>query len=264
MTDHIENLLPGYLDDTLDQKERNAVEGHLEVCDACKKELEALRELFHVFEAEKTIDVPNNISTNFYAMLEQEKAKNDIPVPFPNSNVKTKTIPIGNVFKVAASIALIIGAFLLGKYQKGQESNALLAQAANENMAIKQTAMLSLMENKSASKRIQGVGYIESFEMPDEAIVKALADRVLFDENTNVRLTAATALQQFTASEIVKNTFIEVLKIEKDPGIQILIIQALVKIQEKKAVMPMRELLENEETQPFVKAEIKQALPQII
>jgi len=264
MTDYIKNLLPGYLDDTLNQKERDMVEAHLEDCDECKKELEELRELFHAFEAEQTTVVPHTIRTNFYDMLETEKEKNESVIPLPNSKVETKRIGIGTFFKVAASIALLIGSFLLGKYQGDQEATTLLAQAADENLAITQTAMLSLMENKSASKRIQGVGYIDVFEMPDEAIVKALADRVLFDENTNVRLTAATALQQFAASEIVKNTFIEALGIEKDPGIQILIIQALVKIQEKKAVIPMRELLDNEETQPFIKAQIKEALPQII
>ncbi|WP_394747687.1 zf-HC2 domain-containing protein [Spongiimicrobium salis] len=264
MKEHIQQLLPAYLDKTLDQKERAEVEHHLETCDVCRKELEALRVLFQAFETEKKAEVPDRVRTNFYAMLEEEKTKNASVLSLPNSGTKTRGIGFANMFKVAASIALLIGAFLLGKYQKGQESNALLAQVAHENLAIKQTAMLSLMENKSASKRIQGVEYIEAFEEPDEAIVKALADRVLYDENTNVRLTAVTALQQFRTSEIVKNTFIEALGVEKDPGIQILIIQTLVNLQEKKAVKPMKELLENEETQPFIKTQIQQALPQII
>ena len=149
-----------------------------------------------------TTVVPHTIRTNLYDMLEAEKEKNESVIPLPNSKVETKRVRIGTFFKVAASIALLIGSFLLGKYQGDQSATTLLAQAADENLAITQTAMLSLMENKSASKRIQGVGYIEVFEMPDEAIVKALADRVLFDENTNCLLYTSPSPRDLSTSRM--------------------------------------------------------------
>ena len=124
--------------------------------------------------------------------------------------------------------------------------------------------MLSLMENQSASRRIQGVNLIEEFTIPDEAIITALANRMLFDNNTNVRLSAVEALGKFTQSDTVKKTFITALETEKDPSIQITIIHTLVTIQEKKAIAPMQRLLEQEETQPFVKQQIKSLLPSII
>lgn len=152
----------------------------------------------------------------------------------------------------------------MGKYQQEEKSGKEIALLTNESMQVKQMAMLSLMENKSASKRIQGVNYIDEFSKPDEAIVMALADRMLYDENINVRRTAVEVLGGFTASETVKNSYIKALKIEKDPGIQIAIIQILGQLREKKAIAPMKYLLEQEDTQPYVKKQLESTLPQII
>ena len=87
---------------------------------------------------------------------------------------------------------------------------------------------------------------------------------MLYDENTNVRLTAVEALREFANSEAVKEAFITALQNEKDPSIQITLIHTLVEIQEKKAIQPMRRLLEQQETQPFVKQQIESLLPKII
>ena len=134
----------------------------------------------------------------------------------------------------------------------------------DEAQKVKQLAVISLLENQSASKRIQGVQYIEEFSTPDTTIIDALVDRLLEDEHTNVRLSAMEALSAFRNSERVKKAFIQALKTEKDPSIQIAIIQNLVQMQEKKAIGPMQDLLQQEETQPFIKEEITNALPKII
>ncbi|MEC7263138.1 MAG: HEAT repeat domain-containing protein, partial [Bacteroidota bacterium] len=61
----------------------------------------------------------------------------------------------------------------------------------------------------------------------------------------------------------VKNVLIEALEKEKNPSIQVAIIQTLVQIQEKKAAEPMKKLLEKEDTQPFIKEQIKAVLPSL-
>tara|TARA_R110002020_G_scaffold454448_6_gene670244 strand:- start:173954 stop:174748 length:795 start_codon:yes stop_codon:yes gene_type:complete len=259
-TEHVSALLPDYLDNNLDQNRREIVEIHLKGCDSCQKELEELRQLFTAFKTEPQEEVPASVSANFYAMLEEEKAKQTNII-----SLKAKSKPaqhwIPEFLKIAAAIALIIGAYFFGKNQEQTATHQTIASLETKNEGFKQTAMLSLMENQSASKRIQGVNYIDQFSKPDEAIMQALIDRMLHDENTNVRLTATEALEKFTTSEQVKNAFITALEQETDPGIQIKIIQILVKIQEKKAVKPMQRLLETDNTQPFVKDQIKSLMP---
>jgi len=247
---HIIELLPEYLDNLLNEAQKTKVEVHLKDCQSCSQELNELKSLFK--------------EANFFEQIELEKQNSSKVVSLDSTPMQRKSNWTSNLLKIAASIALLMGTYFFGKQQQSKAVNNEIAQLTDETLAYKQTAMLSLMENKSASRRIQGVNYIEEFEQPDEAIVKALADRMLYDENTNVRAAAVEVLANYTKSEKVKDTFIEALKTERDPGIQIIIIQTLGKIQEKKAEIPMKELLNSEETQPFVKEQIESILTTII
>jgi len=256
----ISSQLPAYLDGLLSPKERQQVEDHLAVSESCRKELEELRMLFTAFEEEQVQIPSDRLRVQFDQALDQEKLSQSKVVQLD----KNKGGWPFNLLKIAASVALLIAAFQTGRILEMKKSDQDVAAILEESLQIKQTAMLSLMENQSASKRIQGVGYIEEFPNPDEAIVQALAKRLLHDENDIVRLNAFEALTSLASSETVKSVFIEALGKEKNPSIQIGIIQALVKNKEKKAVAPMQRLLEQEDTQPFVKNEIELALPKII
>ncbi len=258
--EHVSDLLPEYLDNVLPKTTAGKVEKHLQACAECKKELEELKVLFKAFKEEDTSVPSERMRTTFEQILEQEKLNS----PKVISLEKKKINWASNLLKIAASVALLVASFQTGRILQMEKSNDDVAALLEESLQVKQTAMLSLMENQSASKRIQGVNYIQEFPNPDEAIVKALANRLLKDDNDNVRLNAFEALSGLSTSELVKSVFIEALENEKNPSIQIGIIQALVKIHEKKAVAPMQKLLEQEDTQPFVKNEIKMALPKII
>ncbi|MEX0313988.1 MAG: HEAT repeat domain-containing protein, partial [Allomuricauda sp.] len=252
--EHVSDLLPEYLDNILPKAKAIEVEEHLSDCPTCQKELEELKMLFEAFAKETTAVPSDRLRSKFEEALEIEKASTTKVVSL--STERKKSSWASNMLKVAASIALLVGSFQMGSLFQQRKGNEDLAFAQNESLQLKQTTMLSLMENQSASKRIQGVNYIEEFPNPDEAVVKALANRLLYDENDNVRLNAFEALSKFTSSETVKTAFIEALGMEKNPSIQIAIIQALVQIQEKKAIGPMQKLLEREDTQPFIKNEI--------
>ncbi|WP_421810541.1 HEAT repeat domain-containing protein [Flagellimonas sp.] len=257
---HISDLIPAYLDGILDESTRKKVEEHLPQCPNCKKELEEMQTLFDAFEEEDAQAPTDRLRNKFEKALEAEKENLGRVVPL---TPKKKSNWATDLLKVAASIALLVASFQMGSLLQQKKVDGDITALKDETLQMKQTAMLSLMENQSASKRIQGVNYIEEFEHPDEAIIQALANRLLHDENDNVRLTAFEALSKFSASDTVKNVFIEALGKEKNPSIQIGIIEMLVQIQEKKAIAPMKKLLEQEDTQPFIKEQIKAVLPKI-
>ncbi|GLU43014.1 HEAT repeat domain-containing protein [Allomuricauda sp. NBRC 101325] len=254
---HVFDEIPDYLDGNLNDAAKTAFEKHVENCNDCQSELEEMKAFLNVLD-EDVAPPSNRLKANFEAALEQEKQHQGKVVQLESKSSSNWT---GNVLKIAASIALLVASFQMGSLFQQRKADADIAQLQDETNQMKQTAMLSLMENQSASKRIQGVNYIEEFEQPDEAIIQALANRLLKDENDNVRMTAFDALSKFTSSETVKNTFIDALGNEKNPSIQVALIQALVQIQEKKAAEPMKKLLEKEDTQPFIKEQIKAVLP---
>lgn len=257
---HIVDLIPEYLDGHLSDTEVKKLELHIQDCPACRKEIDEYKLLFGAFGSEQEVLPSNKLKANFEQLLQEEK---DSQVKVVSIDSKPRN-GMFQVLKVAASIALLVSAFFIGKNSQKNEFQNEFAALEEQTVEIKQTAMISLLENQSASKRIQGVQYINDFINPDEAIVIALADRMLNDENTNVRLSAMEALANFKNSDIVKEAFIEALRTENDPSIQIAIIQNLVEIQEKKAIGPMQDLLEQEGTQPFIKEEITNAIPKII
>ncbi len=261
--EHIIDLIPDYLDQVLEDDQRTLFEAHIKICTVCAEELEQYNVLFDAFSQEEEAIPSSQMRSNFLEQLAQEKQEQSQIVPI-SSKASTSSFPWKSLSKIAASIAALVGAFLLGQYQQIEKSNRTIAALKNEELRAKQTAMLSLMENQSASKRIQGVAYIDGFADPDEAIVVALINRMHRDENANVRLTALEALSKFTTSPMVKEAYIKALSTEENPSIQIALIQNLVKVQEKRAIAPMKLLLEREETQPFVRDEIENVLPQII
>jgi hypothetical protein len=261
---HITELLPEYLDGLLEGAQRQEVEEHLRTCGECAKELRELKILLGAFEREGKAVPPESLTTNFYALLEKEKELASKGVQISGERGRAWNGWAVTGLRAAAGVALLIGAFFLGKYREAQVHHKEIAFLRAETLEVRQTAMLSLMENRSASKRIQGVNYITQLHHLDKDIINALTDRMLYDENTNVRLTAVEALGKFTTSGKVKATFITALKTERDPTVQIAIIHTLVRIQEKKALAPMRELLGQEDTQPFVKEQIESLIPSII
>jgi hypothetical protein len=259
--EHISDLIPEYLDGSLDNKTVKIIEEHLADCPQCQQEVNETKALFTAFGSD-VVEVPSErLLSSFEEALQSEKATLGKVVSL--SPEKKHHNWANSILKIAASIALLVASFQMGGVFQQKKIDQQLAELQDENLNMKQTAMLSLMENQSASKRIQGVAYIDEFENPDESIIQALGNRLLNDENDNVRLTAFEALSKYTSSETVKNVLIEALEKEKNPSIQVAIIQALVLIQEKKAAEPMKKLLENEDTQPFIKEQIKAVLPSL-
>lgn len=261
---HVTNSLMDYLDGILDQEEHAQIASHLKECSTCKQELEQLKELYGAFEQEPVLRPSNRVKENFLEALKIEQA-DAIATTFQNDTPSIwRKSGLGVFLKIAAGIALLIGAFTLGRTLNLKQEDQSFAAQENKILEIQQTAMISLIGNQSPSKRIQGVNLISKFENPDEEIINALINRLLLDENMNVRLTAVEALSMFAKSETVKSAFIKVLATEKDPSVQIAIIQNLVRIQAQNAAEPMKRLLEQEDTQPFVKEEIKRVLAEII
>ena len=259
--DHIEDLIPDYLDGELSANAKIDFEVHLKNCPQCSKELEAYKKLLDAV-AQDTLEMPSkNVTVGFEKMLSNEQ---DNQVRVVNIGTQSNKTWWQNIPRVAAGITLLIASYFVGKYtEQGQAQNQIVS-LQNEAMEYKEVALISLLENESASKRMQGVQLVQDFEKPDEQIVSALGQKMLNDENTNVRLSALEALSSFSYSEQVKQIFVKALDSEKNPSVQLAIIEVLVELQEKKAIAPMKKILEEEGTQPFIKDQINSAIPKII
>ena len=248
----IENQFVEFLEDSLSEVANSEIKEHLKSCSNCVKGLEEMKTFLFVLE-NREMEIPSiNLRTNFEKILAQEIEENQPKVILLQTKQDWKSY-----LRVAASILLIVSAFLIGKYQSD------LTKFANLEDTNKQK-VLALLENNSASKRIQAVSNAEQFSEKDTKIIKALISRLLFDKNTNVRSAAAEALSKFSSKLIVREALIKAMITDKNTSVQIELIQILAKIQEKRAIKPMEKMLKNEETPQYVKQQLQLNLPSLL
>lgn len=260
--EQIHTQLIDYLDGNLDNDVAKEIEKHIEHCDRCINELQELGVLLRDIDKEPQQLPDRRLRSNFDELLKKEIAlQNDTKVVSLETNSKSYW-KMG--LQVAATVALVVSAYFYGKTNSKDSYLQEMATLEKEKMEMKETMTISLIENESASKRLQAVNYAEEFEKPGNEILKALINKMYYDDQMNVRLAAAEALAKFAQNDLVRDALISALEKEEDPGMQIELIQILVSIQEKRAVPLMEKLLQNEATPNYVKDQVKVVLPSLI
>lgn len=238
-----------YLEGSLSKEDKIEVENQLKSSVDLRNELTEMKSFLSILENDKMETPSANLKLNFDKILAKEIEENH-PKVIP---LKHKT-HWKSYLRIAASILIVISAFLLGKYQSN-----------NTSSIEKNTAeVLTLLENNSASKRILAVTNAEEFTSKNTKIIEALINRLFFDKNTNVRLAAAEALSKFSSEELVRDALIKSLETDKSTIVQIEVITILSKIQEKRAIKPMEKMLKNEETPQYVKQQLELNLSTLI
>jgi HEAT repeat protein len=248
----IQENLTEYLESSISENISSEVKSHLKSCDHCAKELEKLNTFLSLLNAEEIETPSKNLQANFDEMLAEEIKKNQPKIVQlePKQNWKSYV-------RIAASIVIVVSAFLIGKQQS---NNTKIANTEKTN----KEEVLALLENTSASKRILAVANAEAFTKKDTKIIDALINTLLFDKNANVRLSAAEALSKFSSEAMVRDALIKSLETDSNSSVQIELIQILTKIQEKRALEPMQKMLKNEETPLYVKQQLELNLPSLL
>ena len=236
----IQNKLVDFLDGNLNEEEMGLIENSLQECEDCLQELEELKQLFSDLSNEKIEQPSARIRSNFEQLLEYEKSKKVTEVI--SIQGKTSWKPY---LRIAASVLIVASAFIIGTMVGNEKSNSKEAQ------------ILAKIESESASQRIAALNLSEDVNATSTKIKQAFINRLLYDEKPSVRLAALDALTKFSTEENVKLAFIKALETDNDPAVQIELIQILVKIQEKRALSPMKELLTKKEVPDYVKTQIQ-------
>jgi predicted nucleic-acid-binding protein len=254
------------LDNKLDADTKHKVEQHLAKCNTCSDEVEETMQLMDAMQNRTNKQPSASLKTGFYKMLDNEKNKSsDIVKINPQITRNEEYGQRGQeqthnkffFYRVAATIAILITGFLIGyMFNPNRAGNGELASLQNDVTQMK-TMMFSQLDANSASKRIEAVRDLEKYSKPDEEVTQSLINTMNNDENINVRTAAANALSKYAYDEDVKSALINALDKQKDPLMQITLINILVDLKERKAIEPMKELLLNDSTMNVVRAQAK-------
>lgn len=248
----IQDKLMAYVMHEVSDTERNLIEEHIESCDVCQLELKNSRLIIEALDEVKEEQPSLTIKHRFENALQEE-------IKLEKERSKVVRLETKHEWKsylrVAASVVILISGYFLGKMSNNEPE-------INSNK--EQQALFTLLENQSASKRILAISKTTTYSVDDTRIIDALINKMFVDKNINVRLAAVEALTKFSSLEKVRNALLKALETDTEPSVQIELIQVLAEIQEKRALIPMKKLLDHEETPDYVKQELAYNMPTLI
>jgi hypothetical protein len=260
-----------FLTGTLTQKEKKEITDHLESCEECLNEFEAARKIWDLM-AEYPIPEPSlNMNAGFDAMLNNYR-ETLIASRNPLREWLNKIREYWSVQaqpRLAFSLALmaigLVAGYLL--HQPGGSATAYNKQIdslSSQVSQIKQVMMLSLLNDPSASQRIQAVSYTEELSSVDLKVTNALFTTLNEDPNVNVRLATLEALVKLAGNPKVREGLVRSIDLQDSPLMQSAIADAMVKLQEKSSVKSLQKLLNKKDLNKMVKINIEKSIQKLI
>jgi hypothetical protein len=243
----LESLIIDYIDNKLNSVDRHFVEQELMRNAEAFKLYEQLKEVMQVMDRAARLEPSSKLKTSFDKILAEEIQENK----------KTKTVFFQPIFyRVAAAVTLLVVVVGFGFWVNNYNEQKKRLADVERQMEETRQMMRSLLENQlSASQRMQGVNVAMSVNKVDKQIVKALYKTMTEDPNSNVRLAALDALDRLSKDASVRQLLISSLSVQKDPVVQIALIQLLVKLNEKGVVNDLQKIVDDSETMQAVKDE---------
>jgi hypothetical protein len=243
-----ETLLIDYIDGRLSQAEEKEVERRLARDEAMKKLYNQLKLVLQALDKSPAWQPKASLRTGFEKMLDQELAV--------SKKAARQVFFHPVVYRAAAAVILVMLGIGIGYWiNKNVQQHSELEALRKEMQATKHMMMAMLDNRQSASQRVLGATAAYRMEKPDDQIVRALVRAMNEDPNTNVRLAALEALGKFYQQEQVRKSLIASLAIQKDPVVQIALIQLLVRIKEKGVIKDLEKIVDDVQTMKAVKDE---------
>jgi hypothetical protein len=254
--EEIAELLPDFLQEDLRLEQKNIVERHLESCVECSEVAELWKKLALIPDEQ-----PSAASRQrFEAMLQAyQTGRGDDGVA---RRVSDRGASFWNVLQwlhspvgaVAWSIALVAVGTYLGLQLGSSKANSQdLAAMHTELSNMRQMVALSMLQQQSASQRLEGVTWTRREEHLDPQVLSALMRTLRYDPSVDVRLAALDALSRHAAQPQVKKTVVDALQEQQSPLVQVALIDQLVEWRDADAAPRLEKLRQLPNLNPTVR-----------
>ena len=254
------------LDNELTALGKQALESHLADCTECRTELASMQKVWALMGTLKAPEPSSEMKAKFQSMLQDYKAS--------TQETKGAWTRIGNwlsrvwevqprlplAYPLAIAILGLGGGYFIFHNSNGAKQEQQLEALSGQMQELRQTMMLALLQNPSASQRIRGVSYTSEVGGADKKVIEALLETLDNDPNVNVRISALDALMSLANSADVREGMIRSIVRQDSPLMQSAIADAMLKLQEKRSVKPFQELLKQKDLDAGVRDKIKQTI----
>lgn len=237
-------LLVQYLEGNLSSQEEQVLQSRLEKEPTLRAEWMVLQEIYTDFERVERVEVPAHVDQTFYQFLEKQEGLAAVPAI-------RSMLPHWKWVSVAASVA-IISALVFSLYLNWTQQQEM-ADLRAEMEQTQKMLILSMLENPSASDRMQAVGVSLQQASKDDEILQALQQVLDYDPNVNVRLKAASSLAEFVDEPEVIKILLASLEQQSHPQVQIRLIEILTAARKKEALGIFQDMLQQEDIMEIVR-----------
>ena len=264
--EEIEDLMADYLRGKLNSDRAMLVQEHVAACARCSEEVEIWKKLALIPEEQPS----PMLRARFQAMLESyqegrwEKAS--------LASERNKFLGVSDLARwlrtpslsAAWACVLLVAAFLAGRYidRTPNTSDQQLAAMREELHSTRQLVALSLLQQQSASERLEGVSW-STRVAPDPQVLDALQHTLRYDSSVDVRLAALDALSRYGSRPDVSRGLVESLEGQESPLVQVALIKTLVDLRESGALAPLKRMQRAPGLDPTVRKQADWAIRQL-
>jgi hypothetical protein len=244
--DKFAELLSDYCERTLSSRDLAFAREHLELCPACKADVEMWQKLAALPSEQPSAGLRGRFEHMLSAYQEGRWEKSSF-VPEKKSwfSAWLRSSFAAPLTQSAFALCLLLVGFVAGErltMKPATPATPQLAEMQTELTNLRQMVALSLLEQQSASRRLEGVSYSTQVERPDPEISAALLHALRFDSSVDVRLAALDALKRYSHDPTVRQGLLNALQDQQSPLVQIALIDLFVDMRESDAKDHLRRI----------------------
>jgi hypothetical protein len=271
--ERIADLLQGDLAD----REAGCLREHLHSCPTCWQEWQELNETWTRLGLLPDEQPSQNLRRDFYRRLEascRELAATErqpLRERLPGLLSRLRSLahdlrPAAPAMRLAAAVLVVAIGFGAGFFMGsgGKNGSGKIERLSREVDSLQQQMTLSLLDQPSASARLQGIALTSRVQEPEPSLIAALLETLDSDPSVNVRLSVVDALYLFSGREEVRAALTASLARQTSPLVQIALIDLLVSLKEKQAAAALKKLLNDKKIIPEVQQRAQMGISQII
>jgi len=252
----IEKLLPDYLQDALGADDSRAVAEHLRNCEACREEVE----LWHNLAALPPRQPSPMLRRQFNTMLEAYQQGRVVGTQHSATGLAGWPSWFRLLAPAAAALALLVIGFAIGRNRSNHDE---IASLHRELASTRELVALSMLQQQSASDRLQGVSWSTRVDTADPRIKDALLHTLRFDSSVDVRLAALDALRTYTNQALLRSSIEESFRNQKSPLVQIALVDFMVEQHDQAAVDKLKSIRQIPDLDPTVRERVEWGITQL-
>jgi Putative zinc-finger len=264
--EQIAELLPDFLRGGLQREQAESVERHLDECADCREEV-ALWDKLAVLPASEPSPAAR---ARFEEMLrayqagQEERPDAAFARPHPAPRWAGFHWLRSPLVQLAGGLALIAVGFLIGNgmnrvRSQSEELTAMRSEVAN----MRQLMVVSMLQQQSASERLQAVSYSQQDARLDPQVLSALLHTLRYDSSVDVRLAALDALSRHSGQPQVRSGVSNALQAQQSPLVQVALIDQLLEWRDPDAVQRLRAFQQSPDLNPTVRQRAQWALAKL-